>query len=328
MTEAPPEPRTAGIRTRFTELLGCQVPIQLAPMGGGVVTVDLAAAVSRAGGLGMLQGREPTPLRERLDGMARAQAGPFGVNFVSPAAADRAEIEMAADAARLVEFFWTDPDPVIVGWVHEAGALAGWQVGSAAQARQAADAGCDVIVAQGTEAGGHVRASIGLLPLLSEVLDEVDVPVLAAGGIATPRSMAAALAAGADGVRIGTRFLATPESAAHPDYVAALLTADGESTVLTETFSAGWPDAPHRVLASAVAAALAQRGDSVGSFAGEPLPRLSSRTPSREVTGAINAMALYAGQGVGQIDQVVPAGQIVADLTGGALQLLQRWAQP
>jgi nitronate monooxygenase len=185
-----------------------------------------------------------------------------------------------------VEFFWADPDPTLVELVHAGGALAGWQVGSVAEAQRAADAGCDLVVAQGVEAGGHVRGTVALLPLLDGVLEVVTVPVLAAGGIASGRSMAAVLAAGAAGVRIGTRFLATPESGAHPEHVAALLAADGEATVLTDAFGIGWPDAPHRVLRSALEAAEAFAGEVVGELhAGprsEPLPRLSARTPSRE----------------------------------------------
>jgi nitronate monooxygenase len=128
-------------------------------------------------------------------------------------------------------------------------------------------------------------------------------------------------------VRVGTRFLATPESGAHPEYVAALLAADGEATVLTEAFGVGWPNAPHRVLRSALQAAEAFQGEVGVLHAGprsEPLPRLSARTPSREVTGTVAAMALYAGQGVGEVTQVTPAAQVVAELAQGAAQLLRR----
>ena len=318
------------LRTAFTDLVGCQVPIQLAPMGGGVVTPELAIAVSRAGGLGMLQRADPTPLAERITRLEQAQVGPIGVNFVlhTRGPGDRAEIELAASRARLVEFFWADPDPALVELVHGGGALAGWQVGSVAEAERAAEAGCDLIAAQGVEAGGHVRGTVALLPLLAGVLEAVPVPVLAAGGIASARSMAAVLAAGAAGVRIGTRFLATPESGAHPEYVAALLAADGEETVLTEAFAVGWPDAPHRVLRSALEAAEAFGGEVVGGLhagtVSEPLPRLSARTPSREVSGTVAAMALYAGQGVDQVTEVTPAAQVVAELAQDTARLLRR----
>jgi nitronate monooxygenase len=318
------------LRTAFTDLVGCQVPIQLAPMGGGVVTSELAIAVSTAGGLGMLQRTGPGSLVDRIGRVEQAQAGPFGVNFTLYRSdpGDRAEIELAAERARLVDFFWADPDPTLVELVHAGGALAGWQVGSVGEAKRAVDAGCDLVIAQGMEAGGHVRGTMALLPLLAAVLEAVTVPVVAAGGIASARSMAAVLGAGAAGVRIGTRFLATPESAAHPEYVAALLAADGEATVLTEAFAVGWPDAPHRVLRSALEAAETFPDEVVGMVhsgtVSEPLPRLSARTPSREVSGTVAAMAMYAGQGVGQVSDVTPAAQVVAELAEDAARLLRR----
>jgi NAD(P)H-dependent flavin oxidoreductase YrpB (nitropropane dioxygenase family) len=319
------------LETAFTELVGCRLPIQLAAMGGGVTTPELVVAVSRAGGLGMLQRGGTRPLAERIAEIEDARAGPFGVNFV-PALGqgERDEVELAASRARLVEFFWADPDPEVVALVHAGGALAGWQVGSVDEARRAADAGCDLVVAQGVEAGGHVRGTVALLPLLAEVLEAVSVPVVAAGGIASARSMAAVLAAGASAVRIGTRFLATSESGAHPDYVAALLASGQTDTVLTTAFGVGWPDAPHRVLASAVAAAEALDDETVGALdvngEPQPLPRLAARTPTREVTGTVEAMALYAGEGVGLLTEIEDAGSLVRELAEGAEALLRRWA--
>src|SRR5205823_10515392 len=135
--------------------------------------------------------------------------------------------------------------------VHGGGALVSWQVGSRDEAKAAERVGCDLIVAQGTEAGGHVRGKIGLLALLGQVLDSVRVPVVAAGGIGTGRAMAAVLATGASAVRVGTRFAAAAESEAHPRYVQRLIAAEAKDTVLTEAFSTGW-NAPHRVLRSSV----------------------------------------------------------------------------
>ena len=204
------------LATAFTELVGCQVPIQQAAMGGAS-TPQLAIAVSRAGGLGMLEHASLIPLADRVAAVEQAHAGPFGVNFLMPFL-DRSkldDVELAAGRARLVEFFYDTPDPGLISLVHAGGALAGWQVGSVAEAMQAVDAGCDLIIAQGVEAGGHVRGAVGLIPLLADVLEVVTVPVLAAGGISTARGMAAALAAGAAGVRVGTRFVATEESGAH-----------------------------------------------------------------------------------------------------------------
>ncbi len=146
---------------------------------------------------------------------------------------------LAGRRARVVEFFWAWPDPALIETVHEQGALVSWQVGSREEAVAAAAAGSDLIVAQGMEAGGHVRGKIGILALLDEVLAAVDVPVLAAGGVGTGRALAAVLAAGADGARVGTRFVAAEESDAHPLYVEALLAAGPADTVYTEAFSVG-----------------------------------------------------------------------------------------
>ena len=200
------------MRTRFTELVGCELPLQLAAMGG-VGTTELAAAVAAAGGLGMVP-RDAQPA-----------AGACGLNYLMPFVPALDVVEEMARNVRVLEFFYGDPSPSLVAAAHGGGALAGWQVGSVAEAIAASDAGCDFIVAQGTEAGGHVRGTQALDELLPEVLAAVRVPVLAAGGIATA------------------------------ERVRDLLAATGEDTVLTEWFGEGWENAPHRVLRSAETAA-------------------------------------------------------------------------
>jgi nitronate monooxygenase len=278
------------METRFTQLVGCPLPLQQAGMGG-VTTPALAQAVADAGGLGMLSGV--------IGPIAPPPGGPtaIGVNFLMPFL-DRSLVEAVATWARVVEFFYDAPDAELVALVHEGGALAAWQVGSADEARAAADAGCDLVVAQGVEAGGHVRGTVGLLPLLDDVLAALDVPVVAAGGIGTARGVRAALAAGADAVRVGTRFVAAAESAAHPDYVAALIAARAEDTVLTTMFSIGWPDAPHRVLAACC------KGEGFVS------------PPVVETPGDVSGLPMYAGQSVGAVHAVRPAAEIVAELMG------------
>jgi NAD(P)H-dependent flavin oxidoreductase YrpB (nitropropane dioxygenase family) len=315
------------MRTSFTELVGCTVPIQLAAVPG-VGAVPLAAAVADAGGLAMV-GLPMLPgeaVRGLLADLRAKTTGVFGANFLMPFL-DRDCVPIAAAGARVVEFFYADPDPALVELVHAGGALASWQVGSLSEARAAVAAGCDLIVVQGAEAGGHVRGRISLLPLLGEVLDAVSVPVLAAGGIATGRQLAAVLAAGAAGARIGTRFVAAAESEAHPDYLAALLRSRGEDTVLTETFSAMWPNAPHRVLRSCVdaAAALTQEIAGEEDWGGQrlPIPRFGVAPPSRTTRGAVAAMALYAGEGVGAVTRVQPAAEIIRELIGEAERCLR-----
>jgi nitronate monooxygenase len=264
-----------------------------------------------------------------LDDVRHRTAGPVGVNFLMPFL-DRAAVELAATKARVVEFFYGQPDATLVELVHASGALACWQVGTPLEAVAAAEAGCDFIVVQGVEAGGHVRGCLGLFPFLSEVLETVDVPVLAAGGIGTGSAMAAALVAGAAGVRVGTRFVAAKESEAHPAYIDALLAATAEDTVLTEAFSVGWPDAPHRVLRACVEAAQAFQGDVVAEqLLGDkrmPVPRLAARIPTRNTTGTIAAMSLAAGESVGAVLRVQPAGEIVRELAEEAERRLRSWS--
>jgi nitronate monooxygenase len=318
------------LTTRFTELVGCRIPLQQAGMGG-IAKADLAAAVSGAGGLGMVGGAgiATADLGASLDAVAARTTEPVGVNFLMPFV-DPAAVEVAGREARVVEFFYGDPEPQLVDLAHGGGALACWQVGSVHEAKAAVDAGCDLVVAQGVEAGGHVRGEVSVLPLLDAVLDAVDVPVVAAGGIGTPRAMAAVLAAGADGARVGTRFVAAEEADTHPEYAGALIDAGAGDTVLTTKFSVMWPDAPHRVLRACVDAADAFEGDNVGEVAigamRMPLAKFAVPCPGRDTTGTIGAMALYAGQSVGAVTRVQPAAEIVQELADGAEQLLRNGA--
>jgi NAD(P)H-dependent flavin oxidoreductase YrpB (nitropropane dioxygenase family) len=315
------------IETSFTRRVGSEAPIQLAAMPG-ICTAELVAAVADAGALGMLGApmMSPDALDAALDEVAKRTRGAVGVNFLMPFL-DRACVAVAARRARVVEFFYGEPDAELVAAAGAAGAPVGWQVGSLAEALAAERAGCAYVVAQGTEAGGHVRGETSLLPLLSRVLDAVAVPVVAAGGIATARSLAAVLAAGCGAARIGTRFVACAESGAHPDYVEALLAATAADTCLTDAFSVMWPDAPHRVLRSAIAAARALGDEVIGEEreggAVLPIPRLSVIPPTRHTTGRVDAMALYAGEGVGDVTSVRPAATLVAELVEGAERLLR-----
>ncbi|UCG26583.1 MAG: nitronate monooxygenase [Chloroflexota bacterium] len=324
--------------TRFTELVGCSAPIQQAGMGSHSKP-GLAAAVANAGGLGMVSvyskyGGPPANVARMLDYTRQETEGVFGANFImrfmEPDLAHET-VKVAAESANVVEFFYTDPDPALIEIVHSAGALACWQVGSRDEAKAAADAGCDFVIAQGTEAGGHVRGPIGLLPLLEQVLTAVDVPVLAAGGIGSGRAMAAVLAAGADGVRVGTRFLAVEEAEAHPDYLKALIGAEAQDTVYTEAFEVSWPNAPHRLLRASLDTAEAIEGEFSGTMAdgwnGEryDVRRFQPEGVHKSATGNITAMSMWAGEGVGGVKKAQTAAEIVQELTSEAELLLRRW---
>jgi NAD(P)H-dependent flavin oxidoreductase YrpB (nitropropane dioxygenase family) len=258
---------------------------------GGVGTRELAGAVAGAGGLGMVRDRGFAP-----------SSGVCGTNFLIPFGPEIDEVAEAASIGGIVEFSSGDPRPDLVKAVHGQGALAGWQVGSAVEAQAAEECGCDYVIAQGIEAGGHVRGTEPLEQVLASVRDAVRVPVLAAGGVATAERFAEVMRLGADGVRVGTRFVVCAESRAHSRYVEAILEASGDdATVLTEWFSEGWRNAPHRVLTSALQGARQSGWRNVNP-------------PTREVERDPADMAMYAGTGVSDITTVGPAADAVADL--------------
>jgi NAD(P)H-dependent flavin oxidoreductase YrpB (nitropropane dioxygenase family) len=259
-----------------------------------------------------------------------AGAGVLAANFLT-ADIDLAAVEAAAARFPILDFFWSDPDAQLVDLARSRGARVIWQTGSVEEARRAEECGADAVAVQGSEAGGHIRGETALLPLLESVLATVTVPVLAAGGIATARGLAAVQAAGAAGARIGTRFLATTESGAHPGYVAALLAAGPDDTEISDSFArcplcASVPRA--RVLRSAVAAVRTCAADTVGTATmGDEtvvLPRHAGMPPHRGVRGHIEAMAMYAGQSVGAITDVRRAGDLVRELAEQAPRLLDR----
>jgi nitronate monooxygenase len=306
------------LTTRLTELTGCRVPIQQAPMGS-VSTPALAVAVAGAGGIGSISalGLTAVQLDEILAGVAAQTSGVLAANFLT-GQIDRDAVAAAAERVRVVDFFWADPDPALVELAHRGGALACWQVGSLDEARAAADAGCDVVAVQGTEAGGHIRGHSALLPLLESVLGRLDLPVLAAGGVGDGRAFAAVLSMGAAGVRAGTRFVATHESGAHPAYKQAVTAAAAGSTQITGDFPvcplcATVPRA--RVLRSCIDALRDLPGDTVGEtvMGGQriTLPKGHGLPPGAAATGHVSAMAMYAGESAAAIRAVEPAAQVI-----------------
>lgn len=302
---------------RFTELVGVRIALQQAGMSG-TATPPLAAAVSNAGALGMIGvGRQPIEVVERyLDEMAALTTQPFGVTCIAHFV-DREVEALIADRVRIMEFFYEWPAASRV----RAGLIVGWQVGSVDEAKAAADAGCRYVIAQGVEAGGHVRGDTPLHELVPAVRAAVDLPIVAAGGIGSAAQVRAALDMGADAVRVGTRFVATAESNAHPEYVAALIGAGATDTEVTEAFGVGWPNAPHRVLRSSIIAAEAA-APIVGTTQASdgrttPIVQWDVSSPTRDTNGNIGAMALYAGCSVGDVQQLMTAADVVAELTHG-----------
>ncbi len=238
------------MKTALCELLGIEYPIVAAPMGPDLTGPDLVAAVSNAGGLGILQAQLASPqlFREEIRRVRELTDKPFGVNLILHFPVDEQVAICIDERVPIVSFFWGDPTPY-VEHVRSGGAKVFHQIGSVADAQRAAKANVDVIIAQGVEAGGHVAGEVSTLALVPRVIDAVaPLPVAAAGGIADGRGVAAALALGAQAAIIGTRFLASTEARAHPEYKKKLLSANEDDTIRTTLFGFGWPNAPHRTL--------------------------------------------------------------------------------
>jgi nitronate monooxygenase len=321
--------------TSFCRLVGIDLPIVQAPVGG-VTTPALAAAVSEAGGLGTLSitWRDPEALHALLRDTRALTAKPFAVNLVlawDPA--ERLAIALE-EGVRIVSFFWGDPTPW-VDQVHAAGGLVLHTVATAEEARRAADAGVDAIVAQGWEAGGHVWGEVSTLALVPRVVDAVaPLPVVAAGGIADGRGLASVLTLGAGGAWMGTRFLLAKEAATHPVYREAVIAADETATAYSSLFDGGWPDAPLRTLRNSTwegwraageppPGARPGEGDVIASGEdGRDIARYSSDAPVVGASGDIAAMCLYAGQGVGLAQRTQPAAEIVREVAEEAARVL------
>jgi nitronate monooxygenase len=328
------------LHTRLCDLLGITYPILTAPMGPDMNSPELVAAVSNAGGLGVLQAQlsPPPVLRETINRVRALTDKPFGVNFILQFPSEAGIAVCIEERVPVVSFFWGDPTPHLTG-AHAAGIKVLLQVGSVAAAQQAARAGVDAVIAQGVEAGGHVAGEVATMALVPRVVDLIaPTPVIAAGGIADARGLVAALALGAEGVSIGTRFLATAESNAHPAYQQRLVAATEADTVRTILFGFGWPNAPHRTLRTPFVTewlGKETRGQEarpdepvVGHtrIAGHEMPvlRFMGMPPNRDSTGDIELRCLLAGQGVGLVQDIKPAATVVQELVAGAERLIEQ----
>jgi NAD(P)H-dependent flavin oxidoreductase YrpB (nitropropane dioxygenase family) len=330
------------LRTRVCDLLGIRFPIISAPLGPTIAGPELAAAVSRAGGLGVMSwgARPPELLRQAIRRVRELAPTPFGVNVIVPFGQDD-QITVCLEERVPVLSLSFGEAPAWIERARAAGVRVVRQVGSVAEARRAARAGVDLVIAQGVEAGGHLAGAVATTVLVPRVVDAVaPTPVAAAGGIADARGVVAALALGAEAVVLGTRFLATPEAAAHPDYKARVVAAGEEDTVNTMLFGGGWPGTPHRALRTPFVETWReheergqeQRADEpvVGetTFAGRRIPvqRFASLPPVVETTGDIESMALLMGQSAGLVHGIEPAAEIVSRLVEDARRIVARLA--
>jgi NAD(P)H-dependent flavin oxidoreductase YrpB (nitropropane dioxygenase family) len=328
------------LRTPLCELLNIEAPILCAPMGPNITSLELAAAVSNAGGLGIISfgGYPPPLLGQEIRRLRTLTNRPFGVNLILEFPLEEHIKVCIEERVPVLSFFWGDSSPHIEQ-AHAAGIRVLDQVGSVDAAQRSAHAGVDVIIAQGVEAGGHIAGQVSTMVLVPRVVDAISpLPVVAAGGIADARGLVAALALGAEGVVLGTRFLATPEAAAHPLYKQKVLEATEEDTVRTTLFGHGWPNAPHRALRTPFvnewldqeARGSEQRSDEpvIGEtkFGGQTVPvlRFMGYPPSTDATGDIGSMGLLAGQSVGLVREIKPAAQIIEELLDGARQIIEQ----
>ncbi|MCX7288356.1 MAG: nitronate monooxygenase [Rhodobacterales bacterium] len=319
----------------FLAITGQRLPFIQAPIGSGA-TPDLVIAVSKAGGLGGLGLTWDSPdavaatvarLRQALPGLA------FFANFVLHFPCDGFDAALEAGVP-VVTLSW-GIDAARIARAHRVGTKVGVQVGSTEGARQALAAGADFVIAQGVEAGGHVQSTTPLATLLPQVVAVAgDRPVVATGGIASADAILRVIAAGAAGVMLGTRFLATREAGAHPDYKAALVSARPEDTAFTNCFDIDWPFAMHRVLRNSTfsaweAAGSPQpphrpgEGDIVFRQNGVDHVRYSIMEPGPDAKGDLLGACLYAGTGVGDIDRIEGAGDLVTRW-GAEVQLALR----
>lgn len=332
------------LRTRICDLFGIELPIVCAGMGT-VAMAELAAAVSEAGGMGTIgmAGTPPEGVHAEIETARRLTKKPLAVNWPVPMlepACLRAALASKVDAVTL---FWGEP-ALYVEQCKRAGVKLIWQCGSAEEAAAAKRAGVDAIIAQGVEAGGHVRGTVSTLALIGQVRDAIgDLPMLAAGGLADGRGLAAALALGADGAVFGTRFLASTEAAAQASYKQRIVEAQAEDTIYTKLFDIGWPDAAHRVLRTKVVAEWERAGEPepgkrpgegkpIGTFRRPglelPLVRYSVMPPSRDVAGEIDELPFYAGQSCGLVKEILPAGELVRRIAREAAEIIGKRLAP
>jgi nitronate monooxygenase len=315
------------LRTAFTEFFSVPHPIALAPMGGASGGA-LAAAVSNGGGLGLVGGgrSDRNWIDHELEIVANGTDKPWGVGFQSWAT-DTATVERAMErgpAAVMLSF--GDPGPLIEP-VRRAGAALIIQVTDLDEARQAIDVGADVIVAQGTEAGGHGgrRSTLPFVPAVADLA--APTPVLAAGGIADGRGLAAALALGAAGALMGTRFLVTPEALIDPTAMKAIIEAGGEDTYRSRVSDiargAPWP---------ARYGARTIRNPFFDQWRGREEELAADSTARQEYQDAVARgeplETVWASEAIDLITTMTPAADLVAALVADAEQALARAQRP
>jgi NAD(P)H-dependent flavin oxidoreductase YrpB (nitropropane dioxygenase family) len=316
------------IKTPICDLLQIEHPVALGGMGSGT-SPELVSAVSNAGGLGALgcHGSRAEQIIERTASIRQQTNKPFGLNFLLFATRDEdfaAGIELRPP---VMQFAWARPDQDLRSYFdrsHKAGSLVTYMASTVPEAKLAAEAGADIIIAQGSEGGGHVgwMASMPLLPMVVDAVGPI--PVLAAGGYADGRGLVAALALGAQGILLGTRFLATVESPLHPNFKQSIVDSDGHDTALSEIpdIASGlvWPGAMIR----------SRRNRFIERWTGREWALRRDRVKAAEGlaaarrTGEVDEGSLSMGQDAGLIHDIPPAGEVVTRIVKEAEEILTR----
>ncbi len=315
------------IRTKICDLLDIEHPVALGGMGGGFTRPPMVAAVSEAGGLGALScnGLTPEQIHDAATAMRSHTKKPYALNFLLFLTDDECFAAALEEKPAAIALAWPRREQDLKSFIdrsHDAGCKVTLMAGTVADAERGVETGADVIVAQGTEGGGHVgwMASMVLTPMVVDAV--APVPVLCAGGIADGRGLAAALALGADGALLGTRFIASDEAPIHDNFKQAIVDSDGHDTVLTEItdLAAGvvWPGAMSR----------AKRNRFVERWIGREWDlrrhqaQAFARIQSARKDGDIDEVPLSYGQDAGLIHDILPAGEIVRRIVDEAEAIL------
>jgi NAD(P)H-dependent flavin oxidoreductase YrpB (nitropropane dioxygenase family) len=327
--------------TSITRAFGLTTPIVSAGMAM-IARPALAAAVCEAGGLGTIGAdiNPPDVLRDLIRQTKARTKRPFGVDLIGDFVTDQHISILIEEPVALAVFFWTLPTHAHVERLKQAGIKVWMQIGSVAEAAQAAARGADALIVQGAEAGGHNRAEASTMTLFPRIRRGFpDLPLLAAGGIVDGATMAAALVLGADAVWCGSRFLASQEADAHDAYKDRVLSADVGDTAILSIYGPEWPgQAMRAVINDGARVALGREraaiADAEGQIIGStvlngqtiPMPRYSAILPTRDFAGDIEQACLTAGQSAGNIEAILPAGEIVRQMTREARIALDRVA--
>jgi NAD(P)H-dependent flavin oxidoreductase YrpB (nitropropane dioxygenase family) len=314
------------IRTPVCDLLGIDVPIFLGGMGSGT-SAPIVAEVSEAGAFGILglNSRKAAEVPALFAEVRQRTNRPFGANFLMFRMPEDCFAAALQEKPAVVSFAWPRPHEDMRPWfdrAHEAGAKVMFMAAEVPQLEQALAAGTDILVAQGSEGGGHV-GWMGTMPLVPMAVDVAgDVPVLAAGGIADGRGIAASLALGAQGVLLGTRFLATIEAPIHENFKQAIIASNGHDTVITDIPDVAraqvWPGAMARSLRNRFIERWAGRDWALRANQHEAAQALAQAHQD----GNVDEAALLMGQDAGLIGSIVPARELVASLAAEAERVL------